>query len=161
MGLFLGDVTSTTPPSFRPYSAAKPAVITRMDSTSLDSIGGAKPGERFSVSGRPATTNWTSYSEPRGCKTPLASCSQPGWASTTSMTPRPTCGESCSPIVCEPIVYTVVVRDGSTKVSVSLTCSWVSIGFNPSVKDRCWGTMDRISTSCTAGTNPECDTLTR
>src|SRR5579871_6938133 len=132
-----------------------------MDSTSLESIGGAKPGERFSVMGRPSTTNCTSYSEPRGCRTPLASYSQPGCAFTTSRTPRPGCAESCSPIVCDPIVYTALVREGSTSVCVSLTSNCVSTGFNPSVRDKCCGTMERISTSCTAETKPACEMLTR
>src|SRR5579883_1420766 len=52
-----GVVASTTPPSFRPYSAGKPAVMTLIDSISSDGRGGAKEGDRFSVSGRPLTTN--------------------------------------------------------------------------------------------------------
>src|SRR5437016_11294333 len=62
-----------------------------MESTASASSDGAKAGERFAVIGSPSITYCTSYSEPRGCKTPFASYNHPGRSLTRSERPRPGC----------------------------------------------------------------------
>src|ERR1017187_2034437 len=146
-GASLGDESSTTPPSLRPYSAGYPAVRTRMDSTSCDSKFGAKAGDRFSFRGTPSTTNWTSYSDPRGCSTPFASYSHPGWALIRSSRPRPGCDPKLSAIDCLPIEFTVEVRLGSTNVAESVTSTLVWICATPSVTATCTGTSEPTRTT--------------
>src|ERR1035437_8766737 len=141
-GASLGDESSTTPPSLRPYSAGYPAVKTRMDSTSSDSKFGAKAGDRFSFRGTPSTTNWTSYSDPRGCSTPLASYNHPGWALIRSSKPRPGWEPRCSEMDWRPAEFTVEVRLGSTNVAESVTSTVVWIGATPRVTVTWTGTSE-------------------
>jgi hypothetical protein len=90
------------------------------------SISGAKDGDRLSVSGTPSITYCVWYSEPRGCRTPLDSITQPGWESTRSITERPGITVLRCSIISDPIRLAVPVRCGSIKVLESVTSTLVS-----------------------------------
>src|SRR5260370_31348792 len=119
-----------------------------MDSTSPDSKFGAKAGDRFSFRGTPSTTNWTPYSDPRGCNTPLASYSHPGWALIRSRSPRPGCDPRCSAMDCDPIEFTVEVLLRSTSGAKSRTSTLVWIGATPTETVTCTGTSEPTRTTC-------------
>src|ERR1035441_1860396 len=118
-----------------------------MDSTSSDSKPGANAGDRFSFRGTPSETNWTSYSDPRGCSTPFASYIQPGWALIKSSRPRPGCDPRCSAMDCRPIEFTVEVRLGSTNVAESETSTTVCMGATSRVTATCIGTSEPMRTT--------------
>src|ERR1700676_2863223 len=133
----------------------------RMDSTSSASNPGANAGERFCVTGTPSTTNCTSYSEPRGCSTPFASKSQPGCSATRLSRPLPGCGGISSAIACRPTEYSTPVREGSSSVAPSFTCTCVVTGATPSVTETRTGTSERTSTSLLHDANPSAFSVNR